>query len=143
MRTLMKIITYALIANVFFFLCEIFTVFYSGIPEHMDHIIYLFAGHDGHGVLVPWMWTSMTLMTGAIILLLIPKIRNNEKAMPFLCIMVFTVLATLTWFHCHAFKNSESLWVDTLAKNPKAWMAHNNLGLIYTDKELVKNALKH
>ncbi len=89
MRTLMKIITYALIANVFFFLCEIFTVFYSGIPEHMDHIIYLFAGHNGHGVLVPWMWTSMTLMVSAIILLLIPKIRNNEKAMPFLCIMVF------------------------------------------------------
>jgi len=61
----------------------------------------------------------------------------------FLCTMVFIVLGTLTWFHCHAFKNSESLWVDTLAKNPKAWMAHNNLGLIYAERELVENAIKH
>lgn len=89
MRTLMKIITYALIANVFFFLCEIFTVMYSGIPSHMAHIKYLFVGYHGHAALVPWMWTSMILMFSAIGLLLFPKIRNNEKAMPFLCIMVF------------------------------------------------------
>lgn len=89
MQTLMKIITYALIANVFFFMCEVFTVFYSGIPEHMDHLKYLFFGHNGHGVLVPFMWTSMFLMFSAIGLLLVPKIRNNEKYMPFLCIMVF------------------------------------------------------
>lgn len=89
MQTLMKIITYALIANVFFFACELFTALYSGIPSHVDHIKYLFFGHDGHGVLVPFMWTSMTLMVLAIILLLVPAFRNNEKFMPVLCIMVF------------------------------------------------------
>ncbi len=89
MQTLMKIITYALIANVFFFLCEVFTAYYSGIPEHTAHLNYLFAGHDGHGILVPWMWTSMALMIGAIILLVNPKFRNNEKLMPIMCIMVF------------------------------------------------------
>lgn len=89
MQTLMKIITYALIANVFFFACEIFTAYYSGIPSHIAHLNYLFFGHNGHGVLVPWMWTSMILMISAIILLVQPKIRNNEKIMPFLCIMVF------------------------------------------------------
>lgn len=89
MKTLMKIITYALIANIFFFACELFTAFYSGIPSHVDHIKYLFMGHDGHGVLVPWMWTSMTLMVLAIGLLLVPKIRNDERMMPVLCLMVF------------------------------------------------------
>lgn len=89
MRTLMKIITYALIANVFFFMCEVFTVFYSGIPSHMDHLKYLFIGYHGKTALVPFMWTSMFLMISAIGLLLVPKIRNNEKYMPFLCIMVF------------------------------------------------------
>jgi molybdopterin-containing oxidoreductase family membrane subunit len=89
MRTLMKIITYALIANIFFFACELFTAFYSGIPSHISHIQYLFMGHDGHGVLVPWMWTSMTLMVTAIGLLIVPSIRNNEKMMPVLCLMVF------------------------------------------------------
>lgn len=90
MKTLMKIITYALIANVFFFGCEIFTAYYSQIPEHMAHIDYLFGlGDHGHGVLVGWMWTSMALMITAIVLLVQPKIRNNEKFMPILCIMVF------------------------------------------------------
>lgn len=92
MKTLMKIITYALIANIFFFACEVFTAYYSNIPEHMAHINYLFGlggGDHSHGVLVPWMWTSMILMITAIILLVQPKIRNNEKYMPILCIMVF------------------------------------------------------
>ncbi len=89
MQTLMKIITYALIANIFFFACEVFTVYYSGIPSHIAHMNYLFFGHDGHGVLVPWMWTSMGLMITAIVLLVQPKIRNNEKMMPIICIMVF------------------------------------------------------
>lgn len=90
MKTLMKIITYALIANLFFFACELFTAFYSQIPEHMAHIQYLF-GFDGHGhnVIAPWMWSSMIIMVTAVVLLIQPKIRNNEKYMPFLCIMVF------------------------------------------------------
>jgi len=40
------------------------------------------------------------------------------------------VLTLLTSERCRAFRDSESLWVDTLAKNPQAWMAHNNLGMV-------------
>jgi hypothetical protein len=77
-QTLAKIVTYAIIINVFFFLCEVFVAFYSGIPEHMDHLKYLFFGLHGHNALVPWMWASMFLMLLAIILLLIPMVRKNE-----------------------------------------------------------------
>jgi len=89
MQTLSKIVCYALIANVFFFLCEVFVVFYSKIPGHMAHIQYLFFGLHGHGALVPWMWTSMTLMFVAIGLLIVPAFRNNQTLLPFICIMVF------------------------------------------------------
>jgi molybdopterin-containing oxidoreductase family membrane subunit len=71
-QSLSKIVAYAICLNVFFFLCEVFVVFYSAIPEHMDHFKYLFVGLHGHGVLVPWMWTSMILMVVAIILLVNP-----------------------------------------------------------------------
>ncbi|OQX28045.1 MAG: menaquinol oxidoreductase [Desulfobacteraceae bacterium IS3] len=88
-QSLAKIVTYAIILNVFFFLCEVFVVFYSRIPEHMDHLTYLFYGLHGHGALVPWMWTSMGLMGVAIILLLIPSVRANESLLAICCVMIF------------------------------------------------------
>ncbi|TYT74202.1 sulfate reduction electron transfer complex DsrMKJOP subunit DsrP [Desulfobotulus mexicanus] len=86
LRTLSKIVCYALIANVFFFICEVFVVFYSQNPEHMDHFIYLFWGT---GNLVPFMWASMILMVTGIVLLLIPKYRNNLSLLPWICGIVF------------------------------------------------------
>ncbi len=88
-QTLAKIATYALIANLFFFGCELFVAFYSGIPGHMDHIKYLFVGLYGKGVLVPWMWTSMGLMVLALILLIPPITRHNEGVLAVACIMLF------------------------------------------------------
>ena len=86
------IVTYAMIVNVFFVLMEIFTVFYSGIPEHQHHFKYLFVGLDGHGPLVPWMWTSVTLAVAALVLLIVPKFRQNESLLAFTCGIVFLSL---------------------------------------------------
>lgn len=88
-QSLAKIVTYGIIINVFFFLCEVFVVFYSQIPEHMDHLTYLFFGLHGHGVLVPWMWSSMALMCVGIILLVNPVTRRNESVLAIACIAVF------------------------------------------------------
>lgn len=88
-QTLGKIVTYAIIINVFFFLCEVFVVMYSQIPEHMDHFTYLFVGLHGHGALVPFMWAAQLLMVVAILLLINPKARQNEPALAVACVMVF------------------------------------------------------
>ena len=88
-QSLAKIVTYAIIINVFFFLCEVFVVFYSQIPEHMDHFKYLFFGLNGHGALVPWMWSSLALMFIAIILLINPVTRKNESVLAVACVFVF------------------------------------------------------
>ena len=88
-QSLAKIVAYAITINVFFFLCEIFVVFYSQVPEHMDHIKYLFFGLQGHGAYVPWMWTSMVLMLISIILLVNPITRKNEGVLTVACIATF------------------------------------------------------
>lgn len=84
-QTLGLTVAYAICINVFFFLCEIFVVFYSQMPEHMDHFIYLFFGYKGYNALVPWMWTSMALMVVGIILTVNPATRKNEATLAVAC----------------------------------------------------------
>ncbi len=88
-QSLAKIVAYAICVNVFFFLCEVFVVFYSQIPEHMDHFKYLFVGLYGKGAYVPWMWASLTLMVIGIILTVNPLTRKNEGILAVACVLIF------------------------------------------------------
>ncbi|MFO7839429.1 MAG: NrfD/PsrC family molybdoenzyme membrane anchor subunit [Desulfosalsimonadaceae bacterium] len=88
-QTLAKIVTYGVLANLFFFLCEVFVAVYSQIPEHTAHLQYLFFGLHGHDVLVPWMWASIILVLLAIALLVIPAARRNEGVLAVACVAVF------------------------------------------------------
>ena len=88
-QSLAKIVAYAICVNVFFFLCEVFVAFYSQIPEHMDHLKYLFVGLHGHGAYVPWMWTSMIFMIIGIILTVNPLTRKNEGVLAVACVLIF------------------------------------------------------
>jgi Ni/Fe-hydrogenase subunit HybB-like protein len=91
-QKLALIVTYAMIINVFFILMEVFTVFYSRIPEHMEHFEYLFVGLDGQGPLVPWMWTSVILAALSLVLLIVPSTRKNERTLAVTCALVFLSL---------------------------------------------------
>ena len=92
-RTLAGIVTYAMIFNVFFFLLEIFTAFYSQIPGHMHPIVFLFKGLYGHGILVPWMWTAAVFAVLSLVLLIVPATRRNEGTLTVACI----ILIIATW----------------------------------------------
>ncbi|MBW2030613.1 MAG: polysulfide reductase NrfD [Deltaproteobacteria bacterium] len=87
-RTLGSIVAYAMILNVFFFLLELFTAFYSQIPGHMHTFQYLFAGLEGHGKLVPWMRASAVFGVIALILLIVPSTRRNERFLGIACVSV-------------------------------------------------------
>ena len=88
-RKLAIIITYAMAANLFFLLLEIFTAYYSGMAEHTVHFDYMFFGLGGANKLVPWMWTSVSLGALSLILLFVPSWRNNLSVLPWACVLVF------------------------------------------------------
>jgi tetratricopeptide (TPR) repeat protein len=57
--------------------------------------------------------------------------------------ILLIVLGLLTWRQGQVYKNAETLWRDTLAKNPSAWIAHNNLGNLVKDQGKTEEALRH
>ncbi|NLX52185.1 MAG: polysulfide reductase NrfD [Deltaproteobacteria bacterium] len=91
-QALAKIVAYALAVSLFFVGVELFTAFYSGIPEHEAQFIYLFAGLHGHSGLVGWMWAFAVLAAGALAALLIPGLRKQEKWLAPACVAVFASL---------------------------------------------------
>ncbi len=88
-QKLRTIATYCLLTHVFFDLNEIFTVFYSRIPEHVAHIDYLFAGLDGNDLYAPWMQLSALFALAALAIFLIPALRNRSSLLPWACAFAF------------------------------------------------------
>jgi molybdopterin-containing oxidoreductase family membrane subunit len=89
---LARIVAYSMVITVFFVFMEIFTVFYSQIPEHMQPFRYLFVGLERHHRLVPWMWAAVLLAGVALVLLLNPRTRQNEGLLALACAAVFISL---------------------------------------------------
>ena len=82
------IITYALSIHIFFFLVEIFTVFYGGIPEHVHHFEYLL-GRGGQSILAISAWISLILIWIAFLLMINPQTRKTEGT------LIYALLAVI------------------------------------------------
>jgi molybdopterin-containing oxidoreductase family membrane subunit len=88
LQKLAVIITYALCAHIFLLIAELFTVFYSGIPEHATHFRFLLFGEGGKS-LMAWEWISLWLGLSALALLLNPRTRKNERWLALSCGILF------------------------------------------------------
>jgi tetratricopeptide (TPR) repeat protein len=62
-------------------------------------------------------------------------VRLGEFAIPgrcwlqsSLCAGLLLILGLLSWHRAWAYESQETLWTDTLAKNPNCWVGYNNLG---------------
>lgn len=58
-------------------------------------------------------------------------------------VLVLLLLGVLTFQQCFAYSDLESLWKDTLRKNPDCEMAHMNLGYLLREQNRLEEALVH
>jgi tetratricopeptide (TPR) repeat protein len=72
--------------------------------------------------------------------------RAGRRGRELGCLAAAVVLLGLggsTWRRTHVYRDRETLWRDTLAKNPSTWLAHNNLGIELQDSGRTREAIEH
>ncbi len=82
-------------------------------------------------------------MAGAGIAMLVQRVAGDGRRFAGMAIyaVVLAVLAGLTWHQAGAYRDVESLWRDTIVKNPDSWLAHGNLGRRLMRKGLFDEAM--
>jgi tetratricopeptide (TPR) repeat protein len=56
---------------------------------------------------------------------------------------VLLILGLLSWQRAWVYENDETLWTDTLTRNPDCWVGHNNLGSFLRRKGELDQAMSH
>ncbi|HEX3359268.1 MAG TPA: tetratricopeptide repeat protein [Tepidisphaeraceae bacterium] len=54
--------------------------------------------------------------------------------------LILGALTAITWGQNHIYASPANLWTDTVNKNPNAWIAHNNLGVVYLNEDKLDDA---
>jgi tetratricopeptide (TPR) repeat protein len=66
-----------------------------------------------------------------------------ERVAVLLGVGLLLALGAFTWRQTFAYENRETLWTDTIRKNPDCWMAHYNLGKLYLERKQYADAERH
>jgi protein O-mannosyl-transferase len=60
-----------------------------------------------------------------------------------LCGALLVLLGSLTWRQTAEYRNLFALYTATLKKNPNCWMAHYNLGIVFSEEGKPDQAIEH
>jgi len=121
--------TFAYFVVSLFPVLDFFKVYFFRYSFVGDHFQYL-AGIGPLALIAAGMTTAFSLL---------------RKGKPFLeagfRAALLLVLGVLTWRQCGMYADMETLWRTTLARNPDAFLAYNNLGSILSGKGQMEEAI--
>lgn len=86
---------------------------------------------------------GIIILFSGILAIIGNNIRNNKWVkVGVVCLLVFT-LGFQTWEHSKDYKDDETLFTPTVAKNPNDWIARVNLGAVLYQKNKIQEAITH
>jgi Tfp pilus assembly protein PilF len=110
---------------------DVYPMRYSFVADHFQYLASI-------GILV---------MVAAGITWMIDRLleKKQGQARRLLCYavptLIFSTLLVFSWKQSRIYQNLETLWLDTIEKNPASWMAYNNLGLFYLNENNPEQAV--
>jgi len=105
---------------------------------------------NAYGMLYSFVWDhwvylsalGIIALVAALVMRAAESLRTPAVVYGF-AVIVLPVLALLTWRQAGMYTDKETLWRDTLVKNPDCWMAHNNLGHLLRNQGHIEEAMEH
>jgi protein O-mannosyl-transferase len=90
---------------------------YSYVADHFQYLASL-------GIIVP---------VSAVLVPAIERISSRRAVTITCCFTLLLVLGVLIWRQCRMYRDIETLYRESLARNPGSWLAHYNLGVLFAD----------
>ena len=84
-KFLRRVVSFTLPLNYFLLGSELFKEFYTG-SAHVASANYLFFGLHGHGMLVPYIWSSLVLGVVAIAIFVVPRFHADRRVLLIGCV---------------------------------------------------------
>ncbi len=109
-----------------FFTLGYFVVMLFPVMGFFDQSFYVYSF-----VADPWLYfpiLGVIAWVAGAVAVLGKRMEGRQDFGPVLGVVALTGLGVLTWDRTHVYRTGETLWRDTVTRNPVAWMPHYNLG---------------
>ena len=117
---------------------NVYPFVFSYVADHFQYLASL-----GIIALVAGAWARLRKVAQASS----PAVSTTAGGTPALllpiAIAILCILGVLTFRQCETYRDSESLYRATLQRNPDAWLAHDNLGVVLAREGRLTEAIAH
>lgn len=107
---------------------SLYTFIYTYVTDHYQYVASI---------------GPITLIVAASYRLIDRLDRWKKGTTMFAAVSVLMTLGTLTWHQSHIYKDLETLWRDTIQKNPNSYLAQNNLGILLAKQGKFDESISH